>query len=226
MEIFTRSLHKHNKHFTQSDLLFLACFAEHETSSMVAKLFLGVPFPQPADTDVLYPKFHHREINLLAFYNFLQDECKPHIADAKKTINYNLTKDAIRTIAERDIWDGSIDTEQHCDLFLQYYAALPSNSHWVERAVKKAKLCQKTGKGERNVTNVGIAGNYTNEMYTEQTVQTNYPERMKKKRQQQQERASNEGREPRSSKEYTEDLKRGPSCTRNIINHAHKQSNK
>ena len=48
------------------------------------------------------------------------------------------------------------------------------------------------------------------------------PERMKKHREKQQERASNEGRKPRSSKEYTEDLRRGPSCTRSIINHAYK----
>ena len=120
---------------------------------------------------------------MLAFYKFLEERCKLHIAGAKKTKNYDLTKDAISTIAVHDIWDGSDDTEQHRDLFLQYYAALPSNSDWVERAVKKAKLCQKTGKGERNVTNFGIAGDYTNEMCTEQTVQTNYPERMKKKRQ-------------------------------------------
>ena len=164
-------------------------------------MFLEVPLPAPADTDVFYSEFHNREINLLAFYNFLQDECKPHIADAKKTINYNLTKDAIHTIAERNIWDGSIYTEQHRELFLQYYAVLPSNSDWVDSAVKKAKLCQKNGKGERNVTYFGIAGDDTNEMCTEQTVQTNYPERMKMNRTKQQERASNEGREPRSKKE-------------------------
>ena len=73
-----------------------------------------------------------------------------------------MTKDAISTIAVHDIWDGCIDTEQHRDLFLQYFAALPSNSDWVERAVKKAKLCQKTGKGERNVTNYCIAGDNIN----------------------------------------------------------------
>jgi len=136
-----------------------------------------------------------------------------------------LTKDAISIIATRDIWDGSDDTAVHRDLFLQYFAALPSQSDWVERAVKKAKLCQKTGKGERNVTKYCIAGDNINEMCTEQIVQTNYPERMKQNRMQQQERASNEGRDPRSKKEYKEDLERGPCLTRNMINHAYKLLN-
>ena len=91
--------------------------------------------------------------------------------------------------------------------------------------MKKAKLCQKTGKGERNVTNYCIAGDNINELCTEQIVQTNYPERMKQNRKQQQERASNEGRDPRSKKEYKEDLERGPCLTRNMINHAYKLLN-
>ena len=184
-------------------------------------MFLEEAIQPPAPTDVFQFSFHTRKINMLEFYNFLEERCKPHIADAKKTKNHDLTKDAISAIAECDIWDGSFDTEQHRLFFLQYYAVLPATSIWVERAVKKAKVCQQTGKEERNVTNFCIAGDNTNDMCTEQTVQTEYPERMKHHRQKQQERASSEGRKPRSSKEYTEDLRRGPSCTRNIINHAY-----
>ena len=44
IKTFTTSLHKHNKHFTEPNLLFLACFGEHKTASLVAKLFLGHQF--------------------------------------------------------------------------------------------------------------------------------------------------------------------------------------
>jgi hypothetical protein len=52
----------------------------------------------------------------------------------------------------------------------------------VERSVKKAKLCQKTGKGERNVTAYGIEGDGVKEMCVEQLVSSSYPARMDGKR--------------------------------------------
>jgi hypothetical protein len=90
----------------------------------------------------------------------------------------------------------------------------------VERAVKKAKLCQRTGKGERNVTAYGIAGDGLKEMCVQQLVSLSYPARMDRKRKEQQKRAEDEGRDARSKKEYKEDLTRGPSCIRNTINQA------
>ena len=36
---YTQSLHKHNKQFISSDLFFIACFGEHETSKWIARLF-------------------------------------------------------------------------------------------------------------------------------------------------------------------------------------------
>ena len=65
---YKKSLHKHNEHFTSSELLFLACFGEHKTSTLVAKLFQETNFPPPAG-DFEFP-FHKRTINLLDFISF------------------------------------------------------------------------------------------------------------------------------------------------------------
>ena len=50
--------------------MFLACFGEHETASMVAKLLLEEPIEESNATDVFYSEFHKREINMLDFYQF------------------------------------------------------------------------------------------------------------------------------------------------------------
>ena len=89
----------------------------------------------------------------------------------------------------------------------------------VERAVKKAKLCQQTGKRERNVTAYGIAGDGVTEFCTYQCVKTKYLEKMKERREKQQERARN-GHTVQTKKDYKEDISRGPSLTQNVINHA------
>jgi hypothetical protein len=102
-------------------------------------------------------------------------------------------KNTIQVIANGiNIWDyGNPETLCHRNRYRYRFAALPSTNIMVERAVKKAKLCQQTGKGERNVSAYGIAGDGVTELCTYQCVSTTYPERMKKKRKQQQERARN-----------------------------------
>ena len=74
---YKRSLHKHNKHFTSSELLFLACFGEHETSTMVAKLFQEREI-LPPDGKFKLP-FHKRTIDLPDFFHFLMDYCSDNI---------------------------------------------------------------------------------------------------------------------------------------------------
>eukprot|EP00978_Attheya_sp_CCMP212_P037123 scaffold173084_cov50-Attheya_sp.AAC.2 len=81
-------------------------------------------------------------------------------------------------------------------------------------------MCQKTGKGERNVTAYGIAGDGLKEKCVEQLVASTYPTRMDESRKDQQRKAEEDGRDARSKKEYMEDLTRGPSCIRNTLNHA------
>ena len=218
---FVKSIHKHNKQFISPSLLFLACFGEHTTSTLVAKLFEGSHL-QSLPTGDYQSSFHNKTINLPKFYHFIMDHCEDNINEAKTT-DYERMKEAIRIISEgNDIWDGDGSMEPHRTQYLEYYAALPSTSVYVERAVKKAKQCQKTGKGERNVTAYGIAGDDINEMCILQTVPTVYIERMKKRRRKNQGKALLEGRDARSKKEYEEDLSRGPSLTRNILNHAYK----
>ena len=86
-------------------------------------------------------------------------------------------KEAIDIVSVRDIWDGSSEMEQYRTLFLEHYGALPSTSVWVERSMKKAKLCQHTGKQERNVTVYCIAGDILTEMCTEKITPSNYSEK-------------------------------------------------
>ena len=217
---YKQSLVKHNKHFTSSELLFLACFGEHETSTLVAQLFQERTMVPP---EGMFPStFHDRTIDLPEFYQFLLNECRENVPDAKKSKNYDLMKDAIAAVAERNIWDGSSEKEQYRTLFLEHYGALPSTSVWVERSVKKAKLCQRTGKGERNVTVYCIAGDILTEMCTEKIAPSKYSEKMAKRREKQYQKAISEGKKPRSKQTYVPDLERGPELTLNIVNHAQK----
>ena len=90
----------------------------------------------------------------------------------------------------------------------------------VERAVKKARLCQKTGKNERNVTAYGIAGDGVTEKCDKQLVKSEYMEKMKEKREELKAKAIVAGRETRVSDLFEEDILRGPSLSKNIFNHA------
>jgi hypothetical protein len=119
-----------------------------------------------------------------------------------------------------NVWDGTTATKLDREIFLTNFGALPSTAEMVERAVKSAKLCQKTGKGERNVTAYGIAGDGLKEACVDQLIFSTYPERMEAERKRKQKEAEEAGRPTRSKNEYTEDFTRGPSCTRNTLDHA------
>ena len=80
-------------------------------------------------------------------------------------------------------------------------------------------MCQQTGKGERNVTVYGIAGDGVTEFWTYQRVKTKYPEKIKERREKEQERAWNV-HTVQTEKDYKEDISRGLSLTQNVINHA------
>ena len=92
----------------------------------------------------------------------------------------------------------------------------------MERSVKKSKLCQRSGKQERNVTVYCIAGDILTEMCTEKITPSNYSEKMAKRRDNLYQKAISEGKKPRSKQKYEPDLERGPECTLNIVNHAQK----
>jgi heme oxygenase len=95
--------------------------------------------------------------------------------------------------------------------------------------VKKARLAQHTGMGERNVTAYGIAGDNVSTKCFENLVSSDYEVKMKERRKMQHANAAANGEEPRSKEKYEEDIKRGPRCTANIVNHAlsvHKQIQK
>ena len=145
-------------------------------------------------------------------------------------------KGTIRAIADgMNIWDGKTETAEYRNKYLYRYAALPSTNIMVERSVKKAKLCQQTGKEEKNVSAYGIAGDGVTEMCTYQGISTTYPDRMKKRREvaQAKAKAYNDGLKRRAQattgsqkkkrkivKDYKEDMTRGPSLARNVLNHA------
>jgi hypothetical protein len=150
------SLDKHNEHFATPDLLFLASFGEAATGRMVARLLVGeATFADPPDaaniTFVL--PVHERTIDLVAFRCFLWDKCAVHSMAAAQTDNCKLVAAAVQLIADgHNIWDGSKNHSDHRDFNMLHFGSLPSTPEMVERAVKKARLCQRMGKGERNVT--------------------------------------------------------------------------
>jgi hypothetical protein len=151
----------------------------------------------------------------------LVEICWESAPDATKTRNFELVHPIVLRIAGgENIWDGSEATAADRSVYLSNFGALPSTAEMVERAVKKAKLCQKTGKGERNVTAYGIAGGGVKEMCVDQIVPSSYSARINERRKDRQQRAEDAGREARCKKKYIEDLTRGPSCIRNTVDHA------
>ena len=85
--------------------------------------------------------------------------------------------------------------------------------------MKKAKICQKTGKGQRNVTAYCISGDGLTELSTHQTVSSKYVEIMKENKAKQQKRAQS-GEIVYTKRELGKDISQGLSSIRNIINHA------
>jgi hypothetical protein len=220
---YSISLNKHNEQFASPDLLFLAAFSEATTGRMVARLLVGEEtFAIPPDAIKTFKlPIHGRTINLEKFGCFLKDVCFANSVAAAETENFKLVAATVKLIADgRNIWDGSEDLSERRKFYLLHFGSLPSTSEMVERAVKKARLCQRTGKGERNVTAYGIAGDGVSEACDEQSVASRYAEKMAGKRTQQQAKAAAEGRVARCKNKYEEDFERGPSLTRNVLDHA------
>ena len=155
------------------------------------------------------------------FAKFLEQNCQNEVSETVKSTNYHYMEQTTNAIANgMNIWDKTNpETLYHRNRYRLRYGALPSSNIMVERAVKKARLCQQTGKGERNVSAYGIAGDGINDLCTYQRVITQYPEEMRKKRRKQQEKARR-GKTVRTDKDWEEDTSRGPSLARNIVNHA------
>jgi hypothetical protein len=222
------SLDKHNEQFASADLLFLAAFGEAATGRLVARLLVGEvalledpPDGPPDPISTFVSPVHERTVDLEAFQYFLLEKGARHLDEAVLTENFQLVAATVKLIADgRNIWDGSEEHSEHRAFYLLHFGSLPSTSEMVERAVKKARLCQRTGKGERNVTAYGIAGDGVSEACDEQSVVSRYAEKMTVKRTQQQAKAEAEGREARSKAKYEEDFERGPSLTRNTLDHA------
>ena len=178
-------------------------------------------------TGLFQSDFQGKSIDLEKFYLFLLDKVDGSVIErAKDRRGYKVTKKSIIDIANGiDVWDKGTEDhkelrKEHRKLYLLHFGAIPSTSLWVERAVKKAKLCQSAGKGERTVTAYCIAADGIDEKCDSQIVQTSYPEKMTKKRKAQQEKAQASGKEARSKDDFEEDVSRGPSLTRNLVNHA------
>mmetsp|Transcript_11689 Transcript_11689/g.13362 ORF Transcript_11689/g.13362 Transcript_11689/m.13362 type:complete len:167 (+) Transcript_11689:658-1158(+) len=114
---------------------------------------------------------HDQTINLRAFSKFLMNNTKVDVDEVQKSVNFKAMKHVIDAIAKgQDIWDGSEAGKLNSNHYLSSFAALPSTTIMVERAVKKAKLCKKTGEGERNVTAYGIAGDNINGLCSTQKI--------------------------------------------------------
>jgi hypothetical protein len=228
---YLKSLEKHNAQFVSSDLLFLATFGEFETGTMVAKMLqcahdkTQLHFDTPPigeGLEIFTSTIHKKEINLVRFTEFLRDMCWTNAPAAVGASNFTrLVGPTVFRIANgTNVWDGATATKSDREIFLTNFGALPSTAEMVERAVKSAKLCQKTGKGERNVTAYGIAGDGLKEACVDQLMFSTYPERMEAERERKQKEAEEAGRSFRSKNKYIEDFTRGPSCTRNTLNHA------
>jgi hypothetical protein len=122
-----------------------------------------------------------------------------------------------------DIWEGtSLITKSYQELFFEAYAAVPSTMEMVERSVKKARLCQRTGKLERAVTASGIAGDGVSEACAANCVVSSNSVDMEWKRKKSLETAAAEGTTLRNTDKpkYELDIKRGPGITLNMYNHA------
>eukprot|EP00978_Attheya_sp_CCMP212_P016496 scaffold43265_cov28-Attheya_sp.AAC.2 len=201
---YVRSLHKHNEQFTSADLLFLACFGEGKTAQMVSRfLLLTCSNEMEAGLEDLvygfddlkiHSKMHERNINLTSFGCFLVKRCKESAKEAVETLNFKEVSGIVECISHyQDLWNGKGEQcEEDQNFFLENFSALPLTSEPVERAVKRARLCcQRTGKGERNVSAYGIAGDRgVTKKCSKELVVSNYKENMTEKRKQQQAEAA------------------------------------
>jgi hypothetical protein len=231
IEVYMMSLDKHNEHFCRENM-FLACFGEQETATIVSRYltlaenkeneFGAEEILQGGRSTSIHSEIHDREIKFEDFASFIHDRCCAGAQECIKTRNYDRLKEVIENIAEGKSFWGTSGEQAEADrmFYLENFGALPSTMEDVERSVKRARLCQETGRGERNVTAYGIAGDNVSSKCKDDLVSSNYADKMKQRRKQQQDAAAVRGEEPRSKGEYEEDIERGPSCTANIVNHA------
>eukprot|EP00978_Attheya_sp_CCMP212_P024546 scaffold77281_cov56-Attheya_sp.AAC.4 len=174
LEVYLLSLAKHNAQFVSPYLLFLATVGEFETGTMVAKMLVQCAIKT-------------RELQF--------DTPLEELATFKSAIHQQDIGSVFKIAGGVNVWDGAAATEVDQNLYLIHFGALPSTAEMVERAVKKAKLCQKTGKGEKNVTAYGIAGDGLKEACAEQLVLSSYATRMEENRNDQKRQAEEAGHE-------------------------------
>jgi hypothetical protein len=199
---YVRSLHKHNNQFVAEGLLYFAPFGEPTMGQIVARHFLKKAELLNNNAPVLFSSTIHEEtvINLVDFSEWLRNIVPDEDVDrARLNPNFHLMISVTEEIGNgMDIWEGtSLIAKSYQKLFLEAYAAVPSTMEMVERSVKKARLCQRTGKSERAVTAYGIAGDGVSEACTANFVVSSYSVDMEPKRKKSLETAAAEGKPSR-----------------------------
>ncbi|CAJ1929526.1 unnamed protein product [Cylindrotheca closterium] len=223
IEKYTESLHKHNKQFCEGGLLFLACFGEQQTAQIVAKFLThgeidDATMRQYADQIYTSP-IHHLNVPLEDFAKFVTATIDDETRDACiKSKNFLDWIDLIEIIATGYNFRGATGSvaDRLRAKFLAYFGPIPTTTEDVERVVKRARLCQTTGKEEKNVTVYGIAGDGVSDECTRNYVDSSYHQKQKEKRNERIRRAVRTG----GIKDYKPDLERGPGMCINHTNHA------
>lgn len=222
---YIESLDKHNEQFCNDQLLFLACFGETPVAQIVAKFLIDGDLTATIQDNQTshYSTLQRQSIRLDEFAKFVSAKCTAEARlECVKSKNFQDFKHIVELIAGgHDFWGATGDqAEQYRERYLEHFGAIPSTTEDVERVVKRARLCQKTGKEERSVTIYGIAGDAVSRACTESLVTSNYHNDQKKQREDYNEKAAAEGRKQKDK--YQPDLERGPGMTLNLCNHAMK----
>ena len=220
---YRQNMVKHHAQWTSPMLLFLGAFSDIPTGQIVGRHLLGQEDVEVVSKGQYYEKsattnVHGRKIDRFAFATWLKTVCpKVAVDKAVQNENFQFAEEAIKDMCGGlDIWHNSSSplALANKQMYMEHFSALSSTMELVERAVKKAKLCQKTpGKGERAVTAYGIAGDGTSERCLYQYVQSTYPEEMTTKRQAAEQTAEDEGRSTWFKGDFTLDIERGPGLT-------------
>ncbi|CAJ1968268.1 unnamed protein product [Cylindrotheca closterium] len=116
LEVYKGSLHKHNKHFC-NELLFLGCFGEQSTATIVAKyLTISSLGNDPSVEDLMEGQkrksikstmHNDKTIDLEAFADFLIKSAKP---DCVNTIHFCRLRNSIDKIScHADFWNLTIE---------------------------------------------------------------------------------------------------------------------
>ena len=166
----------------------MACFGEKETAQIVAKFLIhgeidDATMRQYADKIYESP-IHHQKVPLQEFAMFVTGKIDDATReDCNNSKNYRDWKLAIEMIANGFDFRGATgdEADERREMFLANFGAIPTTTEDVERVVKRARLCQKTGKGERNVTVYGIAGDGVSGECTRSYVDSSYHKEQKEK---------------------------------------------